>query len=124
MSEEKKKGGFSVYWIYALAGIAFIGIQLWYGSETKITIERKQTLYDLVDIKGVEKITIINDQKAYFKLNAKGLEQVKSVKKGEYPKIWKQLKLLKTIDKQKKAEIELKNIGDLGNFEKIGRAHV
>lgn len=117
MSEEKKKGGFSVYWIYALAGIAFIAIQLWYGSETKITIERKQTLYDLVDIKGVEKITIINDQKAYFKLNAKGLEQVKSVKKGEYPKIWKQLKLLKTIDKQKKAEIELKNIGDLGNFE-------
>ena len=60
MSEEKKKGGFSVYWIYALAGIAFIAIQLWYGSESKITIERKQTLYDLVDVKGVEKITIIN----------------------------------------------------------------
>jgi cell division protease FtsH len=117
MSENKKKGGFSVYWIYAIAGIAFIAIQLFYGSESRITIERKQTLFELVDSSGVEKITIINDQRANFTLNGRGIELVKTFKKGEYPKIWKQLKKEKSIEKQKKSEIVLENIGDLGNFE-------
>ncbi len=117
MSEDKKKRGFSVYWIYALAGVAFIAIQLFYGAESRITIERKQTLFELVDSSGVEKITIINDQRANFQLNGRGIELVKTFKKGEYPKIWKQLKKEKTLEKQKKAEIVLENIGDLGNFE-------
>lgn len=117
MSEDKKKGGFSVYWIYAIAGIAFIAIQLFYGAESRITIERKQTLFELVDSSGVEKITIINDQRANFSLNGRGIELVKTFKKGEYPKIWKQLKKEKSLEKQKKAEIALENIGDLGNFE-------
>ena len=102
MADEKKKGGFSVYWIYALAGIAFIAIQLFYGSESRITIERKQTLFELVDSSGIEKITIINDQKANFQLNARGIELAKTFKKGEYPKIWKQLKKISSLDKQKK----------------------
>ncbi len=117
MSEDKKKGGFSVYWIYAIAGIAFIAIQLFYGAESRITIERKQTLFELVDSSGVEKITIINDQRANFTLNGRGIELVKTFNKGEYPKIWKQLKKEKSLEKQKKAEIVLENIGDLGNFE-------
>ncbi len=117
MSEDKKKSGFSVYWIYALAGIAFIAIQLFYSAESRITIERKQTLFELVDSSGVEKITIINDQRANFQLNGRGLELVKTLKKGEFPKIWKQLKKEPSIDQQKKAEIVLENIGDLGNFE-------
>ena len=117
MSEDKKKGGFSVYWIYAIAGIAFIAIQLFYGAESRITIERKQTLFELVDSSGVDKITIINDQRANFTLNGRGIELVKTFKKGEYPKIWKQLKKEKSLEKQKKAEIVLENIGDLGNFE-------
>jgi len=107
MSENKKKGGFSVYWIYAI----------FYGAESRITIERKQTLFELVDSSGVEKITIINDQRANFTLNGRGIELVKTFKKGEYPKIWKQLKKEKSIEKQKKSEIVLENIGDLGNFE-------
>lgn len=117
MSEDKKKGGFSVYWIYAIAGVAFIAIQLFYGAESRITIERKQTLFELVDSSGVEKITIINDQRANFTLNGRGIELVKTFNKGEYPKIWKQLKKEKSLEKQKKAEIVLENIGDLGNFE-------
>jgi cell division protease FtsH len=117
MSENKKKGGFSVYWIYAIAGIAFIAIQLYYGAESRITIERKQTLFELVDSSGVEKITIINDQRANFTLNGRGIELVKTFKKGEYPKIWNQLKKEKSLEKQKKSEIVLENIGDLGNFE-------
>jgi ATP-dependent metalloprotease FtsH len=117
MSEDKKKSGFSVYWIYALAGVAFIAIQLFYSAETRITIDRKQTLFELVDSSGVEKITIINDQRANFQLNGRGIELVKTFKKGEFPKIWKQLKKEPSIEKQKKTEIVLESIGDLGNFE-------
>jgi cell division protease FtsH len=117
MSEDKKKSGFSVYWIYALAGVAFIAIQLFYSAESRITIDRKQTLFELVDSSGVEKITIINDQRANFQLNGRGIELVKTFKKGEFPKIWKQLKKEPSIEKQKKAEIVLESIGDLGNFE-------
>ena len=95
MSEDKKKSGFSVYWIYALAGVAFIAIQLFYSSESRITIVRKQTLFELVDSSGIEKITIINDQRANFQLNGRGLELVKTFKKGEFPKIWKQLQLIR-----------------------------
>lgn len=117
MSEDKKKSGFSVYWIYALAVIAFIAIQLFYSAESRITIDRKQTLFELVDSSGVEKITIINDQRANFQLNGRGIELVKTFKKGEFPKIWKQLKKEPSIEKQKKTEIVLESIGDLGNFE-------
>jgi cell division protease FtsH len=117
MSEDKKKSGFSVYWIYALAGVAFIAIQLFYSAESRITVVRKQTLFELVDSSGIEKITIINDQRANFQLNGRGLELVKTFKKGEFPKIWKQLKKEPSIEKQKKAVIVLENIGDLGNFE-------
>lgn len=117
MSDNKKKGGFSVYWIYALAGIAFIAIQLFYGTESKITIDRKQTLFDLVDSSGVAKITIINNNRADFQLNAEGVSLVKSMKEGEFPKIWNQLKKLNSLEKQKKQIIVLENIGDLGNFE-------
>ena len=117
MSEDQKKSGFSVYWIYALAGVAFIAIQLFYSAESRITIDRKQTLFELVDSSGVEKITIINDQRANFQLNGRGIELVKTFKKGEFPKIWKQLKKEPSIEKQKKTEIVLESIGDLGNFE-------
>ena len=99
---DKKKGGFSVYWIYALAGIAFIAIQLWYGSDSKITIDRKQTLFDLVDSSAVSKITIINNNRADFMLNAQGIALVKASKEGEFPKIWSQLKKVSGIEKQKK----------------------
>ncbi|MFM7596062.1 MAG: ATP-dependent zinc metalloprotease FtsH [Flavobacteriales bacterium] len=117
MSENKKKGGFSVYWIYAIAGVAFIAIQLFYSAESRITIKRKQTLFELVDSSGVEKITIINDQRANFTLNGRGIDLIKTFNKGEYPKIWKELKKEKSLARQKKAEIVLENIGDLGNFE-------
>lgn len=117
MSDKNKKGGFSVYWIYALAGVAFIAIQLFYGSDSKITIDRKQTLFDLVDSSGVAKITIINNNRADFLLNARGIELSKSQQKGEFPKIWNELKKLNSIEKQKKKVIVLENIGDLGNFE-------
>ena len=116
MANEKKKGGFSVYWIYAVAGLAFIAIQLFYNVESHISVQRKNTLFQLIDSNGVAKVEIINGSRADFKLNKKGLEIVKNSKSGEYKNIWKQLKK-DSPAKQKERILELKNIGDLGNFE-------
>jgi cell division protease FtsH len=116
MANEKKKGGFSVYWIYAVAGLAFIAIQLFYNVESHISVQRKNTLFQLIDSNGVAKVEIINGSRADFKLNKKGLEIVKNSKSGEYKNIWKQLKK-DSPAKQKERTLELKNIGDLGNFE-------
>jgi len=70
----------------------------------------------LIDSNGVAKVEIINGSRADFKLNKKGLEIVKNSKSGEYKNIWKQLKK-DSPAKQKERTLELKNIGDLGNFE-------
>jgi len=117
MADNKKKGGFSVYWIYALAGIAFIAIQLFYGADSSISIDRKQTLFDLVDSNAVSKITIINNNRADFMLNERGIALVQASKDAEFQKIAKALTKDKTLEKKKKRIIQLENIGDLGNFE-------
>lgn len=117
MANEKKKGGFSVYWIYAIAGLAFIAIQLFYNVESHISIQRKNTLFALIDSNAVAKVVIINGSRADFKLNKKGIDIVKYSNTGEYKSIWNQLKK-EGPAKRKERTLELKNIGDLGNFEK------
>lgn len=114
-NNNNKKRGFSVYWIYAIAAIAFILIQLYYGKETKINAE-KHLLYSLVDSSGVKKITIINKEKAYFTLNDKGVSLVTTSKDPRFSSIQKELK------KEDKASLknktfEVKDVGDYGNLE-------
>lgn len=116
MAKDKKKIGISVYWIYAVAGIAFIAIQLFYNSESHYSINSKKTLYTLVDTSGVSKIEIINGDHARFHLNQKGIQFVQQTKTGEYKQMWKALSKQK-VSKRKDLVFELKNIGDLGNFE-------
>ena len=114
-NNNNKKRGFSVYWIYAIAAIAFILIQLYYGKETKINAE-KQLLYTLVDSSGVEKITAINKEKAYFTLNDKGVALVTSSKDPRFSSIQKELKKEDKASLKKKT-FEVKDVGDYGNFE-------
>jgi cell division protease FtsH len=114
-NNNNKKRGFSVYWIYAIAAIAFILIQLYYGKDTKINAE-KQLLYTLVDSSGVEKITAINKEKAYFTLNDKGVTLVTSSKDPRFSSIQKELKKEDKASLKKKT-FEVKDVGDYGNFE-------
>lgn len=114
-NNNNKKRGFPVYWIYAIAAIAFILIQLYYGKETKINAE-KQLLYTLVDSSGVEKITAINKEKAYFTLNDKGVALVTSSKDPRFSSIQKELKKEDKASVKKKT-FEVKDVGDYGNFE-------
>lgn len=116
MSEDKKRG-FSVYWIYAIAAAAFIGIQLFYSNQTKLKLSDKSGFFQILDSSGISKVDIVNGSKADFKLNAKGVEVIKTVGNGELTKLWAQLKKL-SAKEQVEVTIQLQNIGDQGNFEK------
>lgn len=113
MSDEKKKRSFSIYWIYALLGVGLIAFQLYYNSSSTVVIKNKQSLYTLLEQKGIEKITIINKEKAEFELNETGEKYLKG-KDGEFKE------MAQSIEKngaEKNVVFELEDIGSYDNFE-------
>jgi cell division protease FtsH len=113
MSDEKKKRSFSIYWIYALLGVGLIAFQLYYNSSSTVVIKNKQSLYTLLEQKGIEKITIINKEKAEFELNETGEKYLKG-KDGEFKE------MAQSIEKNgadKNVVFELEDIGSYDNFE-------
>ena len=90
MSDENKKKSFSIYWIYALLGVGLIAFQLYYNSSSTVVIKNKQTLYTLLEQKGIDKIDIVNKEKAEFELNASGKKFLKG-KDGEFKEMAKSL---------------------------------
>jgi len=117
MAKEKKKGGFSVYWIYAILGVALIAFQIYQSGSSTQTILKKKTLFTLIEHNGVRKVEIVNQSKADFYLNAEGIAFVKSTKGGEWSEMKKALEKSGPV-KDKEIVFELENIGDPGNFEK------
>jgi cell division protease FtsH len=116
MSEEKKKSPFSIYWIYGALGIALISFNIFMNSSPSATIKYKETLMELVDIKGVKNVKIINQSKAEFQLKNKGVAYVKQTNKLDFPRMKKMLKERK--GKSTQVTFELENIGSPTNFEK------
>jgi len=116
MAKENKKGGFSVYWIYAILGVSLIAFQLMMSGDTHVTISNKKTLFELVDAKGVKKIEIVNQTSADFYLSKEGIEYVKKAHGYDFETIKKALKKQGPV-KGKEIIFEIENIGDLGNFQ-------
>ena len=116
MSEEKKKSPFSIYWIYGALGIALISFNIFMNSSPSATIKYKETLMELVDMKGVKNVKIINQSKAEFQLKNQGVAYVNQTNKLDFPKMKKMLKERK--GKPTDLTFELENIGSPTNFEK------
>jgi cell division protease FtsH len=116
MSQEKKKSPFSIYWIYGALGIALISFNIFMNSTPSATIKYKETLMELVDIKGVKNVKIINQSKAEFQLKNQGVAYVNQTNKLDFPKMKKMLKTRK--GKPTQVTFELENIGSPTNFEK------
>jgi len=117
MAKENKKGGFSVYWIYAILGVSLIAFQLFVSGDTHVSISSKKTLYSLVDGHGIKKIEIVNQTSVDFYLNKEGINFVNKQKGGDYETIKKALKKQNPV-KGKEVVFEIENIGDLGNFQR------
>jgi ATP-dependent metalloprotease FtsH len=117
MAKENKKGGFSVYWIYAILGVSLIAFQLFISGDTHVSISSKKTLYSLVEGHGIKKIEIVNQTSVDFYLNKEGVDFVNKQKGGDYETIKKALKKQNPV-KGKEIVFEIENIGDLGNFQR------
>jgi cell division protease FtsH len=85
-------------------------------STPSTTIKYKETLMELVDIKGIKNVKIINQSKAEFQLKNQGVAYVNQTNKLDFPKMKKMLKSRK--GKPTELTFELENIGSPTNFEK------
>lgn len=120
-NKEKKKSPFSVYWIYAIIGVALIAFQLYSSSGGSTEIERKTTFFKIAAEGGLSDVTIINRSRVDFKLTEEGEKVVNREKSADFESMKKALKSGKSISNAKKT-FSMKT-GDLGNFEGEIRRH-
>jgi cell division protease FtsH len=121
MSENKRKNPFSIYWIYAILGVALIAAEIYWNSGSRAVINKKNTLLELVDKHGVKNVKIVNQSYCEFELTSKGVELVKQAKSGELSEMKKVI--YRSTNKGKSIVFELENIGSHANFEKALEDH-
>ena len=107
MAEGKNKSPFSIYWIYAIIGVAIIAFQLFMSGSGKAKINTKQTFFTLVEKKGVEKVRIINRERVEFQLNQTGKQIIQDGSNSDYQTMKKALNS-STPTKEKKVVFELR----------------
>ncbi|MDD2982802.1 MAG: ATP-dependent zinc metalloprotease FtsH [Crocinitomicaceae bacterium] len=76
-NKEKKKSPFNIYWIYALIGIAAIGINLFMSNSTSVKV-KSETFFALADSSYVEDVKLVNRQRVDFKITESGREFINS----------------------------------------------
>ena len=112
-NKEKKKSPFNIYWIYALIGIAAIGINLFMGSNTSVKV-KSETFFALADSSYVEEVKLVNRQRVDFKVSEAGREFI-----AANPEKFAKLKTaLETPNKTSKSvqPIFQFDVADAGNF--------
>ncbi|MBI1836047.1 MAG: ATP-dependent zinc metalloprotease FtsH [Flavobacteriia bacterium] len=94
MSEtnNKKKNPFSIYWIYAMIGVALIGYQLYMSSSPSTSLGDEQSFFQLAENGYISRVYIVNRDHAEFKLNKKGVEYIKTTKDTQFKAIGKAFK--------------------------------
>ena len=80
----KKKSPFSIYWIYAIIGIAIIGFQLFMSSASNVTVNTEEVFYSLARKGYIEDAQLVNKVRVDFELTADGITYIKSSKDAQY----------------------------------------
>ncbi|MFT5859012.1 MAG: ATP-dependent metalloprotease FtsH [Flavobacteriaceae bacterium] len=112
----KKKSPFSVYWIYAVVGIALIGANFYFSSGSAGEVKHKETFYELAVEGNVRNVTVINRSRVDFKLTEDGKDFVKGGSGDDYDAMKRTLREGRNISSSD-PDFTCK-IGDLGDFEK------
>ncbi len=113
--KDNKKSPFSIYWIYALLGIALIGFQLYMNTGNTIPLQNSNQFTTLAKQGYVEDVKIvINKARADFHVNSDGFEYIKTTD----DKAFKSLKKLVKTTKAKSGEIVFETtFAEAGDFE-------
>ncbi len=110
----KKGNPFSIYWIYALIGVAIIGYQIYFGYSNELTINNQNTFFELAENGYVKDVHLVNKVKVEFKLNDDGKSFVKNSTDSKF----KILKKALTGSKVKRGDQEIEfKIADAGVFQ-------
>lgn len=90
-NKNKKKSPFSIYWIYAIIGLAIIGFNIFMSSSSNVAIKSEDTFFELAKNNYVEDVKLVNKVRVDFKLTPDGEKFVKSSNEGRYRKMKEQL---------------------------------
>jgi cell division protease FtsH len=90
-NKNKKKSPFSIYWIYAIIGLAIIGFNIFMSSSSNVAIKSEDTFFELAKNNYVEDVKLVNKVRVDFKLTPDGEKFVKSSDEGRYRKMKEQL---------------------------------
>lgn len=90
-NKNNKKSPFSIYWIYAIIGLAIIGFNIFMSSSSNVAIKSEDTFFELAKNNYVEDVKLVNKVRVDFKLNPNGEKYVKSSDEGRYRKMKEQL---------------------------------
>ena len=113
--ENKKKSPFSIYWIYAVIGVAIIGFQLFMSSAGHIPVKYKSTFFDLAEKGFIQDAKIINKVRLDFTITSEGKKYLANSKEPQFKSIKQALTKGNTVKKGNPV-FEL-NIVDAGNIE-------
>ena len=114
--DDNKKSPFSIYWIYALLGVALIGFQLYMNTGSRIPIGKSNIFYSLADNGYVQDVKIIiNRARADFHLTEEGIDFLKETDSTKYSTLHKII--VKTDVKSANDLTFETTFGDPGQFE-------
>jgi cell division protease FtsH len=113
--DNKKKSPFSIYWIYAIIGVAIIGFQLFMSTSGTVPVKYQSTFFDLAERGYVEDAKLVNKVRVDFKVNKDGRYYISKSEDSQY-KVLKEYLTKGNSIKKGDPVFEL-NIIDAGNFE-------
>ncbi len=114
-NKNKKKSPFSIYWIYAIIGVAIISVQLFMSSGSEVEIKSEDTVIALWRNNLIEDFKLVNKDHIDFTLNEEGKKFVKETDQKGFEKLKKALKQGNSLGNGSK-EFTLK-LADAGEFK-------
>lgn len=119
-NKNKKKSPFSIYWIYAIIGVAIIGVQLFMSSGSEVEIDSEETVIELWKNDYIDKFELVNKDHIDFTLTKKGKEFVKEQDSPSYSKMQKALKDGNSLGGAKEFTFKVIDAGEFrGNLRDI-----
>lgn len=113
--DNKKKSPFSIYWIYAIIGVAIIGFQLFSSSIGSVPVKYQSTFFELAEKGFIEDAKLVNKVRVDFKISVEGREFISKSDESRYKALKEYLTKSNSVKKGDPV-FEL-NIIDAGNFE-------
>lgn len=113
--DNKKKNPFSIYWIYAIIGVAIIGFQLFMSSAGRIPVKYQSTFFELAEKGFVEDAKLVNKVRVDFSINKDGRYYISNSDDSQFKTLKEYLSKGNSVKKGDPV-FEL-NIIDAGNFE-------